>query len=96
MWRSNVPKPLPTNFSQGVSQSLANALPPSQQKKKNVTAQTLVLKKTLRIITTISSCDAFYCSAMWKSGLEGNVGFCTAGYVIHVCVCVHKQDGGEG
>jgi len=37
MWRSNVPKRLPIDFSQAVSQSLANALLPSQQKKKNVT-----------------------------------------------------------
>lgn len=50
MWRSNVPKRLPLDFSQGVSQSLAIALPPFQQKKKKVTVQPLVLKQGLELL----------------------------------------------
>lgn len=48
---------------------------PAEEKESDGT--TTCFKTGLRIIITISSCDAFYCSAMWNCDLEEN-GFCTA------------------
>lgn len=65
---------------------------PAEEKESDST--TTCFKIGFRIIITISSCDAFYCSAMCKCDLEAN-SFCIARYT-HASMLELEQDGGQG
>lgn len=93
MWRSNVPKRLPLRFfPRSVSVSgYCTASIPAEEKESDST--TTCFKTGFGIIITISSCDAFYCSAMCKCDLEAN-SFCIAN--TYASMFEHEQDRGQG